>query len=189
MSDGPLRSLNMNSRWKRVADCADNRAYSVEEVAKAFIPALDQCCKEEVPPETWRTLAAIFRNHQQTLFSDQRVDEIRALRSQVAGMPLGCLVVDLATQAASSGKVNEAALVDVTTKALIQRAARGNKAVEEHWYRKSNERRTEAVRERLEVGLKKAAVKGIALHHLNIAPAQKAPRSTKQTGLDDGVQF
>lgn len=189
MSDGPHRSLNMNRRWKRLAECADNRAFSLDEVAKAFVPALDQSCREEVPPGVWRSLSNIFGDGQQTLFSEQRVDQIRALRRQVAGQPLGCLVVDLAAQAASRGPVNGETLAGVTTQALAQRGARGNKQVEEHYYRKSSEKRTEKVRERLDTALKMAALDGLARQHLRGDPAPKGLRSAKNTGLDAGVDF
>jgi hypothetical protein len=189
MSDGPHRSLNMNRRWKRLAECADNRAYSLDEVAKAYLPALDQSCREEVPPGVWRDLANVFGDQQQVLFSEQRIDEIRALRQQVAGQPLGCSLVDLAMQAASRGPVSAEMLVSVATQALIQRAERGNKQAEEHYYRKSSEARTEKLRERLEGALKKAALRDLARQYLGNGATPRAPRSAKQAGLDDGVQL
>jgi hypothetical protein len=189
MSDGPHRSLSMNRSWKRLAECADNRAYSLDEVAGAFLPALDQSCREEVPESVWRDLGRIFRDQQQTLFNEQKVEQIAALRSQVAGLPLGCALVDAAVQAASKGSPSEDALIKAATQALAQRAARGNKQVEEHYYRKSSEGRTEKLRERLESALKKAALDTLACQHLNMGGAPKASRSSKQAGLDDGVQF
>lgn len=189
MSDGPHRSLKMNRSWKRLAERADNRAYSIDEVAAAFLPALDQSCREEVPEGIWRRLAEIFGDQQQTLFAEQRVDQIAALRSQVAGLPLGCALVDAAAHAASKGPATEDMLIKAATQALAQRAARGNKQVEEHYYRKSNERRTEKVRERLESALKAAALVTLARQHLNMGASIKASRSSKQAGLDDGVQI
>lgn len=187
MSDGPHRSLNLNRRWKRLAECADNHAFSLDEVAKAFIPALDKSCRDEVPPGVLRSLSNIFGDGQQTLFTEQRADQIRSLRPQVAGQPLGCSIVDLATQAASRGPVNEETLVAIMAQALAQRGARGNKQVEEHYYRKSGEKRTERVRARLDGALKMVALEGLARQHLSNKSAPKAPRSTKQTGIDDGV--
>lgn len=189
MSDGPHRSLNMNRRWRRLAECADNRAFSDDEVARALVPALDQCCREEVPQGVWRRLAGIFGEQQDTLFPQQRVDQICALRAQVAGLPLAGSLVDLSIQAASNGRVNEDVLVSVTTRALIQRAARGNKQVEEHYYRKSSERRTENIRVRLESALQRAALDSLARQHITNGAAPEARRSTKQKGLDDGVQL
>ncbi|MEJ0098506.1 MAG: hypothetical protein WDO12_01660 [Pseudomonadota bacterium] len=107
MSDGPHKSLNMSRRWKHLAERADNRAYSLDEVAKAYLPVLDKSCREEVPLTVWRELARIFAGEQQMLFAEQHGEEIRALRQQVAGQPLGCSLVDLAELAASKGPLNE----------------------------------------------------------------------------------
>ena len=189
MSDGPHRSLSMSRSWKRLAAIADNRAYSVDDVAAAFLPALDQSCREEVPEGVWQSLARIFGDKQQTLFSESRVQQVGALRSQVAGLPLGCALIDAAVLAASKGPPTEGALLSATTQALAQRAARGNKQVEEHYYRKSNERRTEKIRERLESALKRTALDTLARQHLNTGAAPKVQRLSKQAGLDDGVQI
>jgi hypothetical protein len=189
MSDGPHRSLNMHRSWKRLAECADNPAYSLDEVAGAFLPALDQSCREEVPDGVWRSLERIFADQQQTLFAEQKVEQIAALRPQVVGLALGCALVDSAVQTASKGALSPDALVTSTTQALALRATRGNKQVEEHFYRKSNERRTEQIRERLESGLKNAALDTLARQHLNMSTGPKSSRSSKQAGLDDGVQL
>jgi hypothetical protein len=189
VSDGPHRSLNMHRSWKRLAECADNFAYSLDEVAGAFLPALDQSCREEVPEGVWRSLESIFADQQQTLFAEQKVELIAALRPQVAGLALGCTLVDSAVQTASKGALSPEALVISATQALALRATRGNKQVEEHYYRKSNERRTEQIRERLEGGLKNAALETLARQHLNMSTVPKSSHSSKQSGLDDGVQL
>lgn len=189
MSDGPHRSLNMNRSWQRLAECADNPAFTLEEVASAFLPALDRSCREEVPEGVWRGLGRIFRDQQQTLFVEQRVEQISALRMQASGLPLGCALIDAAVQAASNGAHGEDALVELTKCALAQRGARGNKQVEEHYYRKSDEQRTERVRERLEGALMNANLDSLARQYLNIGDAVKVSQSTKKSGLDDGVQL
>lgn len=189
MSDGPHRSLNMNRSWQRLAECADNPAFTLEEVASAFLPALEQSCREEVPDGVWRGLGKIFRNQQQILFVEQRAEQISALRMQASGLPLGCALIDAAVQAASKGAHGENALIEVATRALAQRGARGNKQVEEHYYRKSDEQRTERVRERLESALMKANLDTLARQHLNIGDPVKVSQSTKKSGLDDGVEL
>lgn len=188
MSDGPHRSLNMNRPWKRVAEYADNVAYSLHEVAEAFLPALEHSCREEVSEEVWGELKRIFGNTQHRLFGDQNVQEIEALRSEMAG-PLGCSLVDLAVRAASKGSHGLEALVEITKQALLQRAARGNKQVEEHWYRKSNGKRTDNVRNRLESALNQAALETLARQRLDMIVTPKAPRPSRKRDLDDGVQL
>lgn len=186
MSDGPHRSLNMNRFWKRVAEYADNKAYSLDEVAKAFLPALEQSCRDEVPDYVWRQLKRVFLNAQHALFGDHNAREIAALRYEVVG-PLGRSLVDAAEKAASTGLRGPDVLVKVTREALLQRAARGNKQVEEHWYRKSNTKRTENVRSRLENALNHAAIDTLARQRLDMNIGQTLFRSRKQKDLDDGV--
>src|SRR5215467_7075628 len=99
MSDGPYRSLKMTRPWRKLAEAAYYDAYSIEEVARALIPALDRSCRDEVPPNVWHDLARIFTDQQNVLFSDQKAGEAVALRNQVAGMPLGCALIDAAERA------------------------------------------------------------------------------------------
>ncbi len=188
MSDGPHRSLNMNRPWKRVAEYADNSAYPITEVGEALLPALEQSCRDEVSEKVWRELKRIFGNRQDGLFGNQNVQEIEALRSEVAG-PLGCSLLEFAIRAASKGANDLNDLVEVTSLALLQRAARGIKQVEEHWYRKSNGKRTENLRQRLESALNKAALETLARQRLDISTVSKAPRPSKKRDLDDGVQL
>jgi hypothetical protein len=71
----------MNRSWKRLAECADNEAFSVADIAGAFIPALEQSCREEVPDALLQQLKRIFGDLQRPLFEQQKVEEIAALRS------------------------------------------------------------------------------------------------------------
>jgi hypothetical protein len=180
----------MNRSWKHFAECADNYAYSAAEVASAYLPALDQSCREEVLPAVWHQLTSIFTDQQHALFKEQRIEQIEALRAHVAGHPLGCSLIDAAVQRASQGPLSEDTLVQATTQALAQRASRGNKQVEEHYYRKTNDHpRTENIRGRMEGALKQVALEPLARKYLTNGAPPKAARDAKQDGLDDGVQL
>ena len=188
MSDGPHRSLNMHRSWKRVAKYADNRAHSADEVAEAYIPALAQTCRDEVPAKLWSDLTGIFGNRQQGLFQEQTVNAIASLRREVAGLSLACSIVDAAERAASKGHLDSEALVQVVTAALVDRGSRSNRQVEEHYYRKAEEPRAQNVRDRMEKALSTAAVETLARQQLNYNAPQTA-RARKQTDLDDGVSL
>lgn len=189
MSDGPHRSLNMHRSWKRLAEFADNKAHSIDDVARAFLPALAHTCDIEAPPPLLRDLAHIFGEQQQGLFKDQKVDEIAALRRSVAGYPLANAILDAAEKCAAKGQLGPDALVGAVAEGLMNRAARANRQVEEHYYRRSTEARSNDVRDRMEGALNNAALESLARQRLNMEGATKPPRSTKQSGLDDGVQF
>jgi hypothetical protein len=188
VSDGPHRSLNMNRSWKRLAECADNEAFSVADIAGAFIPALEQSCREEVPDALLQELKRIFGDQQRPLFEEQKVEEIAALRSTVAGFPLGCALIDGAVRTACDGTLGTEPLVEAMTQALLNRATRASRQVEEHYYRNSTDQRTQNVRDRMERALKAAALDNLARQILT-GTVYAPPRSRKRTDLDDGVQL
>jgi hypothetical protein len=189
MSDGPHRSLNMHRSWKRLAEYADNNAHSINDVASAFLPALAHTCDLEAPPSLLQDLNRIFGEKQRGLFKDQKIDEIAALRRGVAGYALANAILDSAEKCAAKGLLGNEALIGAVTEGLLNRAARANRQIEEHYYRESTEGRSKDVRDRMESALNNAALETLARHRLNMQGTVKSPRSIKQSGLDDGVQL
>jgi hypothetical protein len=188
MSDGPHRSLNMHRSWKRLAEYADNKAHSIDDVASAYLPALAQTCDTEIPPYLLRGLVQLFSEKQHVLFKGQKSEEIASLRRGVAGFPLANAILDAAERCEAKGTLGMDALVGVVTDGLVNRAARANRQVEEHYYRRSTEVRSKDVRDRMEKALNSAALESLARQRLNLDGGAK-PRATKQSGLDDGVQL
>jgi hypothetical protein len=74
------------------------------------------------------------------------------------------------------------------TQALLNRATRASRQVEEHYYRNSTDQRTQNVRDRMERALKAAALDNLARQILT-GTVYAPPRSRKRTDLDDGVQL
>ncbi len=185
MSDGPHKSLPMRPGWKRVAECGDNRAFAPEQVSQTIIPALEQDCRGEMTPQFIDSLGGLYRS----LFKDQLVPELEALRP-AAGCGIGRIVLDNAIQLAASGETGVDAPVKAVTNALTDRAARGARQVEEHYFRKSNEPRAHGVRARIEqaIGDSGAAIAGLSRKILKVDSGPPA-RPIKQQGLDDGVKF
>lgn len=188
MSDGPHRSLNMTRGWKRLAERADNRAYAPEEVRDALPEALEQDWRAEVPDSFCRRVRDILSDSQSSLFGDQRTGQLEALRTETAGYPLGNTLLDYAIETAARGKIGDKALREAAGKALLDRAARGARQVEEHYWRESTHRRAAHVRERIEAGVTQSDIDGIARRLVSTDKSER-PRQAKQTGLDDGVQL
>ena len=112
-----------------------------------------------------------------------------ALRRETAGQNLGNVFLDCAIQAAKQGRSGDEALRDAACMALSDRAARGARQVEEHYCRKSTERRGAHVRKRIETGVTHSDMAGIA-GRLVGSDGTRAPRwPAKQTGIDDGVRL
>lgn len=51
MSDGPHRSLRMRQAWRWVAKRCDKRAFTATEICEVLVPAVEQGCREDFPPQ------------------------------------------------------------------------------------------------------------------------------------------
>jgi hypothetical protein len=188
MSDGPHKSLPMRRGWKRVAECGDNRAFASEEISRAIIPALEQDCNSEIAPEFIDSIRKVFRDQETSLFKDQVNPQLDALRG-TAGWGIGRVVLEHAIQVAERGGVGTEGLVEATTNALTDRAARGARQVEEHYCRESGTPRAQRVRARIEEGIGSAAINGLARQILKLESRPSSSSALKQKGLDDGVKL
>jgi len=186
MSDGPHRSLPMRSAWRRVAERGDKLAYTAAEISGALAPALEQDCRDDMTPEF---LAGIRSEIEQpSLFNDDMAGRLLALRPE-AGSGLACAVLDNFEFLSASDVDSVAALLEAFKAALLDRACRGVRSVEEHYLRKSSAPRANAVRWRLEAGIGCTDFAAIAARVLSV-DAKSAPRGPlKQKGLDDGVSL
>ena len=188
MSDGPHKSLNMPSGWKKLAERADNQAYAPEEVRDALPEALKQDWRAEAPDNVTNQVRDIL-DSQNSLFGDERVEQLEALRGETAGYPLGNAFLDHAIQATYRGLSGPEALREAISNTLSDRAARGARQVEEHYYRKSAQGRATYVRERIETGVTQSDMASIAGQLVGTDASKGLRRPAKQIGLDDGVRL
>lgn len=187
MCNGPHRSLNMTRAWKQVAERSDKAAYSCEEVSDSLVAALEQDCLREIAPGFLDIAWRIFSDPEPMLFASKISEHVEALRRQ-AGAGIGRLVLEQAILVAERGKTGKEGLIEAVTNALADRAAKGQRQIEEHYCRKSTNPRANHVRKRMEEGISGAAVDGLARRILKIEPTAKKQRALKQ-GLDDGVKI
>lgn len=188
MSDGPHRSLSMPRGWMKLAKRADNKAFAPDEVCDALPDALTQDWRAEVPDSVRRRVREILGDGQSSLFGDQRIGQLESLRGETAGYNLGNAFLDYASEAAARGRHGDKAVAEAASKALADRAVRGARQVEEHYCRKSTQRRAAHVRERIESGVTQSDLGGLAERLVGVGKSD-APRPAKRTGLDDGVQL
>jgi len=188
MSDGPHKSLPMLPGWKRVAKCGDNIAFAPEEIGKAIVHALNQDCHHEIGPDLLLSVRGIFMDHESLLFKDRMAPQLNSLR-ETAGQGMGRIVLEHAIEAVERGKTGKEGLEEAVTNALTDRAARGNRQVEEHYCRKSTAPRAQKVRERIEEGIKTAPIKDLARQILKLDPRPSSSPKLKNRGLDDGVKI
>lgn len=188
MSDGPHRSLPMRRGWKRVAEWADNQVFEREQINNAMIPALQEDCRGELSPEFLSSLLAACRNQEGSLFKKELGPELEAL-SSAAGYGLGRMVLEYAKQLSARGTTGLDIAQKAMTDALTDRAARGARQVEEHYCRKSSEKRALKVRQRIEEAISGADVEGLARQIINPKTGESARLPLKRQGLDDGVKL
>lgn len=188
MSDGPHKSLPMRPAWRRVAERGDKLAFAPEEVSNAIILALEQDCRTDLGRGFVDALRRLFLKQEASLFKDDLAPEFEALRG-IAGAGIGPLVLDHAIQCSERGEKGLDGAAKAMAAALIERAARGARQVEEHYCRESTERRAVRVRTRMEEGIgnSRPAIEGLARRMLTVdsGPSLRVP---KKQGLDDGVR-
>lgn len=179
----------MRRGWKQLAERADKNAFAPEEICDAIPRALEQDWRAEVPQSLPRQIRAILEDNQSSLFGDQRLEKLEALRSNAAGYPLAGVFLDCAIQTAASGKAGDQAISEAVRGALMDRVARGIRQVEEHYRRESTQNRAMNVRERMESTVTQTDISAIIERVVGTGKAALPRMPAKQAGLDDGVQF
>ena len=187
MSDGPHRSLNMTRAWKKVAERCDKRAFSCEEVSESLVAALEKDCLREIIPGFLDTAWRIFSDPEPSLFITRIGEQLETLRRQ-AGSGIGHSVLDQAILGAERGKTGRDGLVEAVKNALIDRAAKAKRQIEEHFCRESSNLRADHVRTRMEESISGAALDGLARRLLKAERAMEKQSMLKR-GLDDGVSL
>jgi len=177
----------MRKGWKRVAQSADNDAFGTDEIRDAILPALEEDCRGEISPEFFSSLRRVCADQEASLFKNDVGPSLEGLRNGV-GPGLGRVILNYAVQAAARGDsakdIPESALKD----ALIDRAARGARQVEEHYCRESTTPRANRVRERMEQAIRSADIDAVARRLLD--PESKSEtQAPRRKGLDDGVKL
>ena len=189
MSDGPHRSLNMRRGWKRLSERADDRAFEPEEVREALPTALEQDWHAEIPQNLCRQIRTIMYDPQSSFFPDQKVERLEALRDGRVVHPFGSVFLDCSIHEVTRGLTGEEAVRAAGAGALLDRATRGARQVEEHYRRKSTSNRALDVRGRIEDGISRSNFSALVARLIGTENAEDSLTSGKRTGLDDGVRI
>lgn len=133
MSDGPHRSLPLKKHWKRVAERAATPSYTLSEVA-ATLPNALLCDLREAPVS--QVVDILFGRGQPSLFHENCVDELEALRGTCRGSTAGTTLIDCAIEAKTVG-LGGAFAVNTVLINTLEALARGySHSIEEHYHRK-----------------------------------------------------
>lgn len=189
MSDGPHRTLPMRNGWKRLAERADKRAFSEQDVVDAVEPALVSDWAIEVPDNYFEGVRDFCAGRPGLPLGTDRDADVEALKRAAAGRgSLAGVLADFAAQVLAEGKSGEEALREAVQNALHDRALRDARQVEEHYLRESSARRAANVRARIERGITAAGLGELA-GKLATQGASLRATPPKHEGLDDGVDM
>jgi hypothetical protein len=151
---------------------------------------LQQDCRDEISPDFLNGLRTICRDQENSLFREDIEPQLESLR-HCAGPGIGRLVLDEAVRLSAAGEQGLAVAVQALDNALTDRALRGSRQVEEHYYREASAPRAHDVRGRIEqaIGISGEAINGLARRMLKLDAGQPARQPLRQQGLDDGVRL
>jgi hypothetical protein len=185
MSDGPHRSLPMKRAWRIVAERADNRAFGIDEICTAMIPALARDCRDEMSPEFTSRIRGLFERQETLLIKDDIALALEALRHG-AGVGIGRRLIESVARISTDAVASVRTLVKALAAVLQERAARSSRQIEEHSLRKSTAPRASSVRARLEQATADAPFYALARQVLKLDNKRPARSSGKRGGLDEG---
>jgi hypothetical protein len=187
MSDGPHRSLPMRRAWKELAKRGDQRTYDSQQVTEAAAHALASDFKNEVSGALITALKNVFTGRDNSLrLPEIALDQLEAAKSLAAGSVFGMNAVSWSIQLVHEGRMDRDALYEAVALAAKERGFAGTRQVEEHYLRKSGQRRSDGVSARLESAISALSEGKLGAMLIDPQPASRsAPR--KRTDINDGV--
>jgi hypothetical protein len=190
MSDGPHKSLGMRPGWKKFAKRGDHAAYERDQVAEALPDALGDDWSAGRCNKLIAEIRAVLGDGRQTQLFENKESRLEALKKVTgAGYPLRRMLLDNIEQAVESGLATNDAILEGTKNTLQDRSLRGIREVEEHFQRKSTDKRAAKVRSRMEDGVAHTSMDTLARRLLKMDSPTTSPSPAKRDGLDEGVRL
>ena len=188
MSDGPFACIKMRKPWRDLLEKADNTNFGQEELVRDLRSCLKGDWNLEIPSGLATNLCQIIRDSgQASLFGNESMEQLKALRDEAAGSPLGRLFIECGIQAIWDGHAGEEGVDETVNNTLREWLARQFRGVEEHCVNKDVDRaRVLNVRGRLGEAANEDLV-GLGRQLCGREAQNENVISRKQSGLDDGV--
>jgi|SRR5580700_3992473 hypothetical protein len=185
MSDGPYRSLPMRRACKRLAMRAQKSAFDPQEVGEAVGPALTAHWADEVRSDLVAELRKLCSDRQGSFFEDKAAAFDRLRRVNAGAGTLGGAFIDCCEQAFAEGLHGNDALRHAGDAALMDRALRDARTIEEHYFREGSAKQATRVHARILDGIARASIDALAKRLIAHGTASRTP--PKRGGLDEGV--
>jgi hypothetical protein len=177
----------MKPKWRSVAERAYNRAFGVDEISSAMMPALHGDCHDEMSPRFIDGLRKICERQEGLLFKDDSRAQLENLRKD-AGSGMARHALDNVIRLSKQEELQVITAVKAIESALTDKLAKNNRQMEEHTLRKSTVARANQFRSRLEQATANAKeqVTGLARQLLKLDNKRPARSTSKRDGLDEG---
>jgi hypothetical protein len=179
----------MSRAWKQLAERIFNEAFDSGEVRNAFGATLKQDWRKGEMESLVQSVREILAYGQSHLFCDQRAESLKLLRREAASSPLQNVFLDCVDMAVARGHSGGDVLRVAVCQTLSDHATRGARQVEEHYLRKSRQRRVSDIRQRIQGAINGLDIAATARHLLGLDKNEALRPLAKQTGLDDGVHL
>lgn len=186
MSDGPHRSLPMRRHWKKFAERAAKRSYSLDEAAAVLPGALSNDFKE-APLNQVRDI--LLGDDQISLFRRDCADRLEELRSTCRGSTAGSMLIDCAIEVTANGLTGDSAFNTSLANALKAYAQGVCRQIEEHYQRKKPESELN-MRNRLSASCERVSFTSLASEMMTgNAGSRDKFLVMKHTGIDEGPRL
>lgn len=183
MSDGPHKSLPMNSRWRKVAEMADRSSEDIEDVAYVVFRAVEQDWRLEIPDALVRKIRDL--EARLDLLVNEKIEDIR---KSAGCSPIANFFLDNLLHLSNDNVPLKEAMVRAATLSIIDKTSRCRRQMEEHYLRESGRTRSGRLANRLAEVVKGLGFDAFAKKMLQ--PDWKPlPRLRKRNGIDDGVRL
>jgi hypothetical protein len=177
----------MRRHWKDLAERAAKAAFSPDQVCEALPYAL----KRDIMTAPLEAVRDILDGGQQgSLFPEQRIEQLEAVRQDCRGSAAGNVLIDCAIEAVTSGLTGEQAFKLTLENAFEDNARSALRGIEEHYQREASDRSARYVRDRLAEARRQCDFSALAG---DLMVSGKPPRGAvplpRHSGIDEGPRL
>lgn len=188
MSDGPHRSLPLRRPWKELAKRGDQDLYDAQQVADAATGALASDFKNEIKWSLVDALKSTFIGRNNSLMLPEiALQELESAKALAAGSVFGMNAIAWSIELINEDKFGMDAFHNAIGLAAKMRGFANVRSVEEHYLRKSNQRRADHVSKRLYDAISNLSERSLGSMLVTPEFTGRRRRPSKKTHLDEGV--
>ena len=133
MHDGPHQTLPLGRPWRKVFECAENQAFSEDEVRESLMQALASECKKEVSSQFLQDLCVERGSGSGTLFPCSQSEKLTQLMATAPLDGLERRVLDHLSMRLTTVPLSRSVVEDSVIASLQERLHSHRRQAEEHY--------------------------------------------------------